>query len=63
MGEMKRANNAVAEVMSDLSSVVNGCPREDLMETSVADMTPVSSIPHQHLPVVYYKKAALTPEQ
>lgn len=44
MGEMRSAKRAVAEVMRDLSSVVRGCPRELLIETRVAEMTPVSSV-------------------
>jgi hypothetical protein len=43
IGEITRANRAVAEVIRDLSSVVRGCPRELLIETSVAEITPVSS--------------------
>jgi hypothetical protein len=42
-GETNNANNAVAEVIRLFSSVVKGCPRELLIETSVAEMTPVSS--------------------
>lgn len=45
-GEIRSAKSAVMDVMRDLSSVVSGWPREVLMpfETSVAEMTPVSSI-------------------
>ena len=43
-GETIRAKSAVAEVMRDLSRVVKGWPRELLIETSVADITPVSSL-------------------
>jgi hypothetical protein len=42
-GEMRRAKRAVAAVMRDLSRVVRGWPNELLIETSVAEMTPVSS--------------------
>jgi hypothetical protein len=44
MGEMRSAKKAVADVIRDLSRVVRGCPRELLIETSVAEMTPVSSV-------------------
>lgn len=43
MGEMSSAKRAVADVMRDLSRVVKGCPRELLIETRVAEITPVSS--------------------
>jgi hypothetical protein len=42
-GEINKANKAVVDVIRDLSIVDNGCPREDLIETNVAEMTPVSS--------------------
>jgi hypothetical protein len=41
---MRSAKRAVAEVMRDLSRVVSGWPRELLIETRVAEMTPVSSV-------------------
>jgi hypothetical protein len=43
-GDTRRANRAVAEVIKDLSRVVNGWPRELLIETNVAEITPVSSV-------------------
>jgi hypothetical protein len=43
-GEIKRAKRAVADVMSDLSSTVSSWPSDEPIDTSVADMTPVSSI-------------------
>ena len=47
-GDINKANKAVVDVIRDLSIVDNGCPREELIETSVAEMTPVSSrIPRQ----------------
>jgi hypothetical protein len=45
-GEMSSAKSEVEAAMRDLSSVVSGREeREVLIETSVADMTPVSSVP------------------
>lgn len=46
IGEMRSAKRAVADVIRDLSSVVKGCPRELLIETRVAEITPVSSECH-----------------
>ena len=43
-GETRSAKSAVADVMRDLSRVVNGCPRELWIETRVAEITPVSSV-------------------
>jgi hypothetical protein len=48
-GEMRRAKSAVDAVMRDLSRVVRGWPNELLIETSVAEMTPVSSERHVSL--------------
>jgi len=42
-GEMKRAKREVQDVIRDLSRVVSGAPSEELIETKVADITPVSS--------------------
>jgi hypothetical protein len=42
-GEMRRANREVVDVIKDLSRVVRGAPREELMDTRVAEITPVSS--------------------
>lgn len=42
-GEMKRAKREVQDVIKDLSRVVSGAPSEELIETKVADITPVSS--------------------
>lgn len=49
MGEMRRAKRAVEDVIRDLSRVERGWPREDFIETRVADMTPVSSVVCQYL--------------
>jgi len=43
MGDTRRAKRAVIEVIIDLSKALSGCPRELLIETKVAEITPVSS--------------------
>lgn len=42
-GDTNKANRAVMEVIMDLSKALKGWPRELLIETRVAEITPVSS--------------------
>lgn len=49
MGDTRSAKRAVVDVTRDLSRVVRGWPSEELIDTRVADITPVSSGRNQYL--------------